>query len=463
MTHSISTPLRFPPVSGLTVRADFEGGALSSDLGPLLLRGVDRQLGLIDRLSASIHDARHASYVDHPLPDLLAQRIYQIACGYEDGNDANHLRSDPLFKLGVGRSPLDEDNHLASASTLSRLENALTSRDIYRMAQVFIDVFVNSYATPPDVIVLDMDHSVDETHGQQAFSFYNHHYRHHCYLPLFIFEGISGRFITAVLRNGKTPTGAENAMIMKRVMQQLRDYWPDTHFILRGDGHFSNPELMQLCVEDPHSDFIFGVANNQVLKRLAAPHLEQTRHSHQVRCANAQLTGQTVPMHTRTYRELDYRAGSWPEGDLRVILKSEVMTLGDNPRFVVTSLAEPAPACVYRDLYAARGQDENYIKAMKLDLASDRTSCSDFLANHVRLYLACAAYILHHSLRTEVLCHTELAKAQPMTVILKLFKLAVKVVQYKDRVKLHLPSHYPLQLLMRQITERLFLPKPAPP
>jgi len=462
MIDSTPNPLRFPPVSGLSVRAEFDGGALSSDFGPLLLQGVDRQTGLIHRLANAIHDTRHTSYVAHPLRDLLAQRIYQIACGYEDGNDANHLRSDPLFKLSVGRRPLDEDNHLASAATLSRLENALTSRDIYRMAQAFIDGFVSSYQTPPEVIVLDMDHSEDRTHGQQAFSFYNHHYRHHCYLPLFVFEGITGRFITAVLRNGKTPTGAENAMIMKRVMRQLRRHWPDTRFILRGDGHFSSPELMQLCQDDAHSDFIFGVANNQVLKRLAAPHLKQTAHSHQIRCANARRTDQTVPVHTRTYHELDYRAASWPEGDMRLILKAEVMMLGENPRFVVTSLTEPAPACIYRDLYAARGQDENYIKVMKLDLASDRTSCSGFIANHVRLYMACAAYVLHHSLRTEVLCHTELEKAQPMTVILKLFKLAVRVVQYKDRVKLHLPSHYPLQSLMKQVTERLFLPKPAP-
>ena len=462
MADFTQEPLRFPPVSGLSVRANFDGGALSSDFGPLILQGVNRQTGLIDRLTQAIHDTRHASYVTHSLPDLLAQRIYQIACGYADGNDANTLRSDPLFKLGVGRRPLDEDNDLASASTLCRLENAVTARDIYRLAQAFIEAFVASYATPPEVIVLDMDHSEDRTHGQQSFSFFNRHYGHHCYLPLFVFEGLSGKFITAALRPGKTPTGAENAMIMKRVMKALRAVWPETRFILRGDGHFSNPELMQLCLDDPHSDFIFGVAGNRALTPLAAPYLDKTRVTHQQRTHNARLTGQAIPAHTRTYHELDYRAATWPEGNFRTILKAEVMAQGDNPRFVVTSLALPSPECVYRDLYAARGQDENYIKIMKLDLASDRTSCSDFIANHLRLYLACAAYVLHHSLRTQVLCHTELEKAQPITVILKLFKLAVKVVQYKDRVKLHLPSHYPFKGLMQQVTERLFLPKPAP-
>ena len=257
MIDSISEPLRFPPVSGLTVRADFDGGALSSDFGPLILQGVNRQTGLIGGLAKAIHDARHPAYVDHQLPDLLAQRIYQIGCGDEDGNDANSLRSDPLFKLGVGRVPLNEANHLASASTLSRLENAVSTRDIYRMAQAFIDAFVASYTTPPEVIIPDRDHSEDPAHGQQAFTFFNRHYGHHCYLPLFVFEGLDGKFITAALRPGKTPTGAENAMIMKRVMKALRAVWPDTRFILRGDDHFSNTELMQLCLNDPHSDSLF--------------------------------------------------------------------------------------------------------------------------------------------------------------------------------------------------------------
>lgn len=462
MTDSTPERLRFPPVSNLTVRADFEGGALSSDFGPLILQGVNRQTGLIEQLAGAVRDTRHPSYVDHPLPNLLAQRVYQIACGYEDGNDANHLRRDPLFKLGVGRRPLDTDNHLASAATLSRLENAVTARDIYRMAQVFIQQFVASYATPPKVIVLDMDHSEDSTHGQQAFSFFNHHYGHHCYLPLFVFEGLTGRFITAVLRPGKTPTGAENAMIMKRVIKVLRAVWPETHFILRGDGHFSNPELMQLCLEDANSDFIFGVAGNQVLKRLATPHLKVARQAYERRCDHARFSRQRLPPPTRTYHDLVYKAGTWPDAAFRVILKAEVMERGDNPRFVVTSLDLPNPESIYRDLYAARGQDENYIKVMKNDLASDRTSCSGFLANHLRLYLSCAAYVLHHSLKTEVLCQTELEKAQPLTVILKLFKLAVKVVQYKDRVKLHLPSHYPFKALMKQVTERLFLVRPVP-
>jgi hypothetical protein len=462
MSESIPVQLRFAPIPGFTVRGDFEGGAMSSDFGPLLLRGVDRQIGLTERVAAAFDDQRHPSYITHPVRDLIAQRIYQIACAYEDGNDANALRRDPVFKLGLERRPLDSESDLASAPTISRLENAATTKDIYRIAQAYVDQFIASYATPPSIIVLDMDHCEDATHGQQEFSFYNHHYGSHCYLPLFLFEGLSGNFITAALRPGKRPTGAENAMIIKRVLKRLRAAWPETHIVLRGDGHFANPELMQLALDDPHADFIFGLSSNKVLGRFAQPYLEANRRTHTIRCENAQRLGQPEPLHTRTYHELDYAAGSWPQ-PFRVVLKAEVMSFDDNPRFVVTSLRLPTPENLYRDLYCARGQDENFIKKMKNDLASDRTSDHSFLANHLRLFFSCGADVLHQALRTEVLVHTELAQAQPATVIIKLFKIAVRVVQYKDRIRLHLPSNCPVKALVHRVTERLFLAHPPDP
>jgi hypothetical protein len=462
MPESIPVQLRFPPIDGLTVRGDFDGGALSSDFGPLILRGVDRQIGLTERLAVAFDDQRHPSYVTHPMRDLVAQRIYQIACAYEDGNDANALRGDPVFKLALERRPLDRENDLASAPTISRLENAATTKDLYRMAQGYVDQFIASYATPPSIIVMDMDHSEDATHGQQEFSFYNHHYGSYCYLPLFLFEGLSGNLITAALRPGKRPTGAENAMIIARVLKRLRAAWPQTHIVLRGDGHFANPELMQLALDDPHADFIFGLSNNKVLARFAQPYLEANRRTHAIRCQNAQRLGQPEPVHTRTYHELDYAAGSWPQ-PFRVVLKAEVMGFDDNPRFVVTSLRLPTPENLYRDLYCARGQDENFIKKMKNDLASDRTSDHRFLANHLRLFFSCGAYVLHQALRTEVLVHTELAQAQPATVIIKLFKIAVRVVQYKDRIRLQLPIHCPVKDLLHRVTELLFLARPPGP
>ena len=462
MANSTPTQLRFPPVAGFTVRADFEGGALSSDFGPLLLRGVDQQIGLIDRLAGAIDDRRHASYIDHSLSDLLTQRIFQIASGYDDANDANSLRRDPMFKLGVERKPLETEQDLASAPTFSRLENAATTGDLYRLAQAFVEQFVASYAEPPQLIVLDMDHSEDQTHGQQELAFYNHHYRSHCYLPLFLFEGLSGKFITAALRPGKRPKGAENAMILKRVLKRLRQHWPETRILLRGDAHFANVELMQLAIEDPYTEFLFGLTGNSRLQALAESHLRSTRRLHEIRCHNAHRAAHQPPHSTRTFHELDYRAGSWPQA-FRTVLKAEVMGAGDNPRFVVTSLEEPTPQLLYTELYCARGQDENFIKMMKNDLASDRTSDHRFAANHMRLFFSCAAYVLHHALRTELLHGTELSRSQPSTVIVKLFKLAVRVVQYKDRIKLHLPSSCAVKDLLHTITERLYLlPRPAP-
>lgn len=460
MNYSTPEQLRFPPVAGLTIRGEFDGGALSSDVGPLLLRGVDRHIGLTQRLAQAIEDHRHPSYIDHPLRDLIAQRIYQIACGYEDANDANQLRHDPVFQLGLERAPLIEAVALASAPTFSRLENSVSSKDLYRVAKAFVEGFIASYVTPPEMIVLDLDHSEDETYGQQELCFYNGYYGSHCYLPLLVFEGLSGKFITAVLRPGQRPTGAENASIVKRLLKWLRQHWPETHILLRGDSHFANPELMQLVLQEPLLDFLFGVAGNQVLSPLAEPTLARARALHQVRCANAERSGNRPPSPTRLYQEIDYAAQSWPKR-FRVIVKAEVMSLGENPRFVVTSLALPTPEILYQTLYCARGQDENYIKQLKQDLHSDRTSDHRLRANTLRLYFACGAYVLHHALRTETLVHTELAQAQPATVIRKLFKLAVRVIRYQDRIKLQLPSACPVQALLKRITEILYqLPAP---
>ena len=307
MSDFIPTQLRFAAIAGFSVRADFEGGAVSSNFGALVLHGVDRQTGLIARLASAIEDRRHPSYINHSLTELLRQRIFQSACGYADGNDANSLRHDPVFKLAAGRAPLDTDNALASGPTFSRLENSLSRKDIYRLARAFVDAFIASYASAPAAIVLDMDHSEDRTHGQQELSFYNHHYGSHCCLPLFLFEGLSGKFITAVLRPGKRPTGRENAAIIARVVRRLRQAWPDTHIVLRGDGHFSNPELMALCEGDEHMDFIFGLPGNKVLTPKAQPLLAKARALRAQQCERARLEGQAEPAATRLYDEVVYR------------------------------------------------------------------------------------------------------------------------------------------------------------
>jgi hypothetical protein len=461
MLYSSPKQLSFPPIAGHTLRADFEGGAVSSDFGPLLLRGIDRQIGLTTRLAAAVQEKRHPSYIDHPLRDLFAQRIYQLASGYADGNDANSLRRDPMFKLGVDRLPLDTEQDLASAATFSRLEHSVDRKDVYRLTQAFVDHFIASYEVPPAAIVLDLDHSDDPTHGQQELAFYNHYYRTYCYLPLFIFEGTSQALVMACLRPGTRPTGAENAMILARLLSYLRRRWPHTHILVRGDSHFATPEVMDVIAPRRLTDFVFGLAGNPVLLRHAEPTMQEARHLYQQRTASAQTWRATLPTSSRLYEEFRYAAASWTQ-PWRVILKAEVMAAGDNPRFVVTSLEAPTPQMLYEDLYCARGTCENAIKAVKCDLHSDRTSATTFLANACRLLLACAAYVLHHALRTHTLQHTALAHAQPSTLILTLFKVATYVKQYKDRILLHLPSSCPVKVLLQRVTALLaYAPPPV--
>jgi hypothetical protein len=454
MSYSSPTQLCFPPVSGQTIRADFEGGALSSDFGALLLRGVDRQIGLTERLAAAIRDKRHQSYIDHPLRDLLAQRIYQMASGYADANDANNLRHDPLFKLGVDRLPLDPAQDLASAPTFSRLEHQIDRKDLYRLTTAFVDHFLASYPEPPAAIVLDLDHADDPTYGQQEFAFYNHHYQNHYYLPLFIFEGTSHALVTADLRPGTRPTGAENAMILARLLSYLRHHWLCPHILVRGDSHFATPEVIDVITSYRWTDFVFGLAGNTVLLRHAEPVMQEARRLYQQQRAHAQAYGEPLPPSSRLYEEFSCAAQSWAR-PWRLVLKAEVMSAGDNPRFVVTSLDAPTPQMLYEDLYCARGNCENDIKAVKCDLHSDRTSATTFLANAMRLLLACAAYALHHALRTHTLQHTALAQAQPSTIMLTLFKIAIQVKQYKDRILLHLPASCPVKVLLQRVTTLL--------
>jgi hypothetical protein len=449
-----STPeqLRFASIPAHTVRADFAGGGLSSDLGPVLLHGVDLQTGLTKRITAALSDRRHASYISHSHHDLLTQRIYQIGCGYEDGNDSNSLRHDPMFKLGAARLPFDAAAALASGATMSRFEHAATRKDIYRVSKAIVEQFIAGFSRPPKTLILDLDHSEDAVYGQQPLAFYNHHYGSTCYLPLMIFDGQSGALVAAILRPGKRPLGAENAMIMRRVLKLIRHHFPDTHILVRGDGHFSGPELMGLIDSMPNTDFIFGFSSNARLKVLAEPTL--------LRACDLWVSVQAqdvVPDAVRLFDEFDYRADSWPR-TWRVLFKAEVMALGENPRFVVTSLAGLDAGMLYEDIYCARGQSENYIKHLKGDLAADRTSCTSFLANCMRLQLHAAAYILHQQLRTQALQHTPLSQAQPSTVIAKLFKIAVQVRQCKNKIILHLPSAFPLKNLLRTLTERLYLP-----
>ena len=293
------------------------------------------------------------------------------------------------------------------------------------------------------------------------FAFSNHHDPNHCSLPLCIFEGTSQALVMATLRPGTRPPGAENAMIVVRLLSYLRHHWPHTHILVRGDSHCATPEVMDVIASSRWTDFVFGLAGNAVLLRQAGPTLQEARRLHQQRVALAQAQGQTPPTSSRLYDACVYAAQSWAQ-PWRVVLKAAGMRADDNPRFVVTSLEVPTPQMLYEDLYCARGNCDNALKAVKNDLHSARTSAISFLANAMRLLLACAASVLHHALRTHTLQHTALAQAQPSTILLTLFKIATQIKPYKDRILLHLPSSCLAKALLSRVTTLLCaVPEPV--
>jgi len=408
-----------------------DGGALTSDAGVLLLRQLDERLGLTERLAACLPDGRDPSRVQHAVLPLLRQRIYQIACGYEDCNDADSLRSDPALKLAVGRAPQERD--LASQPTLSRLENAVGAQDCYRLSEVLVGSYLERHrADPPPRIVLDVDATDDPTHGQQQLSFFHGYYNTYCYLPLLVFaqreRGGEQELLAAVLRPGNIHSGHRAMAILERVVERLRQAFPQCVIELRSDSALALPEVYEGC-ERLGLPYTISLPKNERLKALSLPWLSQAR-------AIYAQTGEKV----QVFGEFAYAAQSWPE-KRRVIVKAEVMEKGENPRFVVTSRCEADPQALYR-FYAKRGDPENRIKELKVGLKADRLSCHSFWANQFRLLLHSAAYVLLQAMRA-ALAGTELACAQVETLRLRLLKVGARVVESVRRVWVHLPSAYP--------------------
>ena len=442
MTEDSQLSFRFKMISGKKVTADFTGGDVSSDAGVLLLREVTDKIGIINKLVEAISDPRNQSYVHHDYKTLLTQRIIQILCGNEDANDADYLRTDSVFKAACNRLPSDGD--LASQPTISRFENSLTKKDIYRIAKVLVELFIASYKTRPEGIILDIDDTDDPTHGAQQLSLFNGYYDEYCFQPLFIFEGQSGKLITSILRPGKRPSGKETCAIIKRVVTLIRAAWPKVGIIIRGDSHFATPELFAWC--DSHNvKYILGLTSNSVLTARADNALLAARRDYT-------MSGTK----TRTFRETTYQAGTWHR-ELRVIIMAEVSTQGDNIRFIVTSMESSQPSFMYETVYCGRGQMENFIKDHKLALKSGRTSCHSFLANCFRLMLHSAAYIIFHAFREKALAGTEFAKAQFDTIRLRLLKIGVQVKEMKTKLHFILPSSYPLKNVFVTIYNKIML------
>ena len=394
------------------------------------MKETANKIGIIEKLAKAIHDERHQSYVKHELPELLTQRILQIVCGHEDANDSNDLRIDPGFKAACDRLPSEAD--LASQPTITRFENSISTKDIYRIAEVFVDQFVASYDTPPEAIVLDMDDTEDETHGAQQLSLFNAYHDEYCYMPYFIFEGRSGKLITSILRPGKRPDGKQIRAIIKRVIKKIRKVWPTVGILVRGDSHFATPELYSWC--DKHNVYyILGLTKNSILKELSKSTITTAHRRYEM-----------FGKKPRVFKDLSYQAGTWHR-TLRVIVMAEVSEKGENLRFIVTNLEYERPSFLYETAYCGRGQMENFIKEHKIALRSGRTSCHSFIANCFRLMLHSAAYVIMHTFREKALQGTSLANAQFDTIRLKLLKIGAEVRELKTKLHFILPTSCPVK------------------
>ena len=424
--------VRLSEIQNTPVLLDFEGGSLTSDAGILLLREVEQQIGIIKDLAEVIDDPRDARYVKHTLMELMMQRIGQIGSGYEDANDCNTLRDDPIFKMFAGRLP-ESDPALASQPTMSRFENSISRTYLFRLARVFADKFIASYNAPPKVIVLDFDDTEDKVYGGQQLAMFNNYFKDYCLMPLHVYEGLSGKLITTILKPGKRAKGKQMLAIVKRLIKHLRAHWPETLIVFRGDGHFSYPEVMEWIDGQDNVMYVIGLAGNAKLNALVQAHIDRA----------TKLYEQTKS-EVRLYHSFYYQAASWKEHK-RVVAKIEVSEKGLNLRYIVTDMKQAKAQVLYQQIYCDRGRMELYIKEHKLDLKSDRTSCSRFSANQFRLFLHSAAYVLIHALKTNILKHTPWANATIATIRLRLFKIGARVRQLKTRIKVELPSSFPLK------------------
>jgi hypothetical protein len=438
MVDDTVLPFAFPAVDGKKITAAFDGGRITSNGGVILLAAAERKLGIAAKLAAVICDRRDPVRVIHRLPDVLRARIFAIACGYEDADDLDWLRSDPAFKLACGRLP-DSGPDLCSQPTMSRCENAPGLRAIIRLMGVLVDLYCASYPTPPDAVTLDIDDTVDVVHGRQQLSLFNAHYDERCFLPIHVYDTATGRPVAVLLRPGKTPSGREVAGHLRRLVRRIRRHWPTTKITLRGDSHYGRREVMDFCDKNG-IDFVFGLASNAALARA----VDMTADDIRTRRALAQAPA------LRGYAETLYLAKSWSK-PRRACARIEATTLGLDIRFVVTSIPTGSAEHIYDTLYCARGQAENLIKMHKSQLASDRTSCRAPLANQMRLILHTAAYWLMLTMRDTIPAAHALAKAEFATIRLRLLKLGARVIETASRVRLAFAAACPDAALIRQL------------
>ena len=429
------------PVSGKTVVAKFDGGLLSSDGGILVLREVEQRLHVADRLAGCMVDPRAPELITHTLAEIIRFRLLMIGAGYEDGNDACSLRSDPMFKMALDLSPSDRE--LCSQSTISRLENLPDARALLRMGRAMVDLYCESFQRVPKRITLDIDDTFDAVHGGQQLRLFNAHYDEYGFQPIVVFDG-EGRFVAAVLRPAKRPSGKEVRAFLRRLLRAIRANWPKTEILLRADSHYCSPEVLDWCRANG-LDYILGVAPTTTLRR----HTGELEASTKARFEDAPNNGKA-----RRFKEFLDGAASWSRVE-RIIARVEAGADGTDTRFIATNLDTRNARVLYEDVYCRRGQAENHIKSWKTHLAADRTSCTKATANQLRLFLHAGAYWLMWGLRVSMPKRSMWRVAQFDTLRLRLIKIATRVVEMKTMIRVHLPTSCPAQDILRLALGRI--------
>jgi hypothetical protein len=448
--NTLSELFSLSPVKNKPIEVSFTAPDLSSQGGLLLMNEYEQHHGFIAKLSDCVEDTRSQLLVQHPYYEMFRQRICQIAAGYKDADDSDLLRGNSILKVCSGRLP--DEKALSSQPTISRLENIVSDRELYKMGEVFLEEFIRSYKKPPKVIILDCDDSNFNTYGDQQGTLFNDYYGEYCYMPLFIFEGQSGKMILPLLRPGRRNKSVNIYKILRRIINRLRKAWKDTEFIVRGDAHFccrelmdwnedqlvAAPEFIEWACNQRGIYFITGLTGNKAL----SAHTEKW-----VKMAEESFKRDGQPV--RFFKTFTYKAGTWKYAQ-RVIVKIEFNEKGKNVRYVVTNFEHKNSRFIYEEVYCGRGQMELYIKELKTYLNADTMSCNKFTANQFRLFLHAAAYVVFLGIKQKLFPKTTLATASIQTIREKIILTAVHIRVLKTKIKIEFPANHPYRDLLEK-------------
>ena len=433
-------------VSDKKIRVDFNAPDISSNGGLLLVGDMKKTLSW--KIGSLIPDGRKREFIHHTYMEMVSQRIGQILCGYEDANDCNQLRSDSVLKMAVGRKPSGRD--LSSQPTMTRLENNVSSKTLYRIGKLFLDEYISSFDKAPKKVIVDADDTNANTYGAQQLTLFNAYYNEYCYMPMLLFDGLTGKLMLPMLRPGRRNKSLGMARIMRRVVEYLHKHWPDTVIELRGDCHFASHEFMDWAHDKWYVRYLTGLSGNSILlsmvdkqKRRAENDYRKAQKAEDERYQMLTRTGlhgvKRERIVIKRYFKLEYKAESWTYAQ-RVIAKIEVSSEGTNIRFVVTKNRNNKPETIYRR-YCGRGETELWIKDLKY-FKADRMSCSSYRANYFRLFLYAAAFVLAHRMKHTVFKGTEVEHFTMDSLMKRIMLSAVYIVEKRTYIKISFSPHH---------------------